>query len=149
MKHLEMDAAAYRSLAHTASQLEFFSTLKGVELDHMLSRIQLYAYSSGETIFKKGAPADALYIIHEGEIVIRLSHWYALIRKAAHLGPGNLLGEMGLLDNRLRRATAVARSNAKLFVLLRPDFEDLLRRSPAFAAGVQWLADRRRFEDDH
>ena len=144
-----MDAVAYRSLAHTASQLDFFSTFKGVELDSILSHIQLYAYGRGETIFKKGDPPNALYIVHEGEIVIRLSRWYALIRKAALLGPGNLLGEMGLLDNRPRRAAAIARSDAKLFVLLRSDFEDLLQRNPAFAAGVRWLADRRRFEDDH
>ena len=149
MKSVEMDAAAYRSLAHTASQLAFFSTLKGAELDRMLSHIQLYAYHSGEAVFKKGAPADALYIVHEGEILIRLSRWYAFIRKSAHLGPGNLFGEMGLLDHRPRRATAVARRDSKLFVLLRPDFEDLLKSSPAFSAGVRWLADRRRFEDEH
>jgi CRP-like cAMP-binding protein len=146
MKRLIMGEAENRGLAHTAGQLEFFSTLKGADLDRILSHIELYAFNRGEAIFKKGDPADALYIVHQGEVVIQMSRWFALFRKVARLKPGNLFGEMGLLENRRRAFTATAKMDTQLFVLLKRDFDELLRRNPIFSEGIRWLAQRRQFE---
>lgn len=142
-----MGEAEHRSLAHIAGQLEFFSALKGEALDHILPRIELYAFDRGETIFKKGDPAEALYVIHTGEVVIQLSRWFALFRKVAHLKSGNLFGEIALLENRRRVFSATARTDTRLFVLLKREFDELLRTNPTFAEGVRWLAERRHFED--
>jgi CRP-like cAMP-binding protein len=149
MKRLEMGEAEHRSLAHIASQLEFFSALKGGGLDRILARIELYAFERGETIFKKGDPAEALYVIHTGEVVIQMSRWFALFRKVALLRTGNLFGEIALLENRPRSFSATARKDTQVFVLLKKEFDELLRSNPAFAEGVRWLADRRRFEGSH
>ena len=145
-----MGEAEFKALAHIAGRLDFFSPFKGKELDTLLSHIQLYAYSAGETIFRRGDPAEAFYIIHEGEVRILLNkHWLWLIRKQARLGVGDLFGEMALLEDRPRSARAVATGPTKLFVLLRPDFDALMQRNPTFAEGMRLVASRRKFEDSH
>jgi CRP/FNR family cyclic AMP-dependent transcriptional regulator len=150
MNRLTMGEAEFKALAHIAGRLEFFSPFKGDELDKLLSHIQLYAYAAGEPIFRRGDPAEAFYIIHEGHIRILLNrHWLWLVRKQARLGPGDLFGEMALLENRPHSAKAVAAGPTRLFVLLSPDFNALLQRNPTFAEGVRWVASRRKFEDAH
>lgn len=150
MKKLPMGEVEYKSLAHIAGDLEFFTPFKGAELEQLLSHIQLYSFAPGETVFKKGGPPDAFYIIHEGRVTIRFNpRWIWFIRKVATLGPGNLFGEIALLERRPHSATAVTEEGAKLFVLLREDFESLLKRNPAFEKGVRWIASKRKFEDSH
>ncbi len=145
-----MGPAEYNALAHITGRLEFFAPLKGSELETTLSHIQLFGFSKGETIFKKGSLADAFYIIHEGEVRILMNaHWFWLLRRQARLAPGNIFGEMALLENRPHSATAVTARPSKLFVLLRADFDALLLSNPAFAEGMRWVAARRKFEDTH
>jgi len=147
---LTMGEAEFGALAHIAGRLAFFEPLKGAELEKLLSHIQLFAFKAGETIFKKGDSADALYIIYEGQVRILMNrHWLWLIRREARLAPGNLFGEMALLEKRVRSAKAVAVQPTKLFVLLRADFDALMQRNPLFAEGMRWVAERRKFEDSH
>jgi CRP/FNR family cyclic AMP-dependent transcriptional regulator len=150
MNRLTMGADEYKALAHIAGRLDFFSPFKGEELDKLLSHIQLYGYGAGETIFRRGEPSEAFYIIHEGQIRILMNrHWLWLMRKQARLGPGDLFGEMSLLERRPHSNKAVAVGPTKLFVLLTPDFDALMQRNPAFAEGMRWVASRRKFEDSH
>ena len=150
MQPLTMGETEFRALARIAARLEFFTPLKGQELDTILSHIKLYGYRAGETIFQRGSPSDAFYIIYEGQVRILMNrHWFWLIRRQARLEAGNLFGEMGLLEGRARSATAVASQPTKLFVLLQVDFEALMQRNPAFAEGMRWVASQRKFEDSH
>lgn len=150
MNRLTIEKTDFDALAHIAGRLEFFTPFMGAELEMLLSRIQLYGFNKGETIFKKGESADAFYILYEGRVRVLLNpHWLWLIRKQAHLEPGNIFGEMALLESRPRSATAIATQPTKLFVLLRKDFEMLVQRNPVFADGMRLLASRRKFEDTH
>jgi CRP-like cAMP-binding protein len=145
-----MGEAEYRSLARIAGQLDIFAPLKGAQLDALLPRIRLYAFAPGEVIFKKGDLPDALYIIHEGSVTIRFNpRWIWFVRKVARLGPGNLFGEMALLEDRPRSAPAVAEKDVKLFVFLRQDFEALMRQNPVFAEEMRLIAAQRKFQTAH
>jgi CRP-like cAMP-binding protein len=150
MHRLTMGKADYEALAKTAGHLEFFTPFKGEELDLLLSHIQLYKFEAGESIFKRGQTTEALYIIYEGQVRILLNqHWFWLIRKQARLEPGNLFGEMSLLEKKPHSAAAVAAKPTKLFVLFRDDFDMLVQRNPVFAEGIRLVASRRKFEDAH
>ena len=80
----------------------------------------------GEVIFRAGDPADCAYIVTAGQVEIRVSR-AAEDRQAeadhehcvAVVGPGELLGEMAILDNAPRSATAVAREIGLLTVIER------------------------------
>jgi CRP-like cAMP-binding protein len=137
----------FTALAAIAQRLELFSPLKGGELDGLLSRLQLYTFASGETIFRRGDLPDAFYIVLDGEVRIELkARWFGLLRQVSSLKPGDLFGEMALLNHQPRSATATARGATRLFVMFQKDFEALLKGNPTFATGVRWLAERRTFE---
>ena len=150
MKRLPLGDEEYQSLARIARQLEFFRTFTGAQLNATLARIQLYGFDSGDTIFKKGDPADAFFIIYEGGVRVRLKNrFFGLIRSIRHLGAGEILGEMGLLENRPRSATVIAAKPTKMFVLLRAEFDALLANDPEIADHLRWIASQRRFEAAH
>lgn len=150
MESLPLTQADYANLARIAARLAFFSPFKGSQLDSLLNRIELHEFKAGETIFRKDDPSDALYIINEGKIVIRLgTQWLWLLRKVAHLGAGDIFGEMGLLDNIARSGTAVAETQARLFVFLRKDFDLLMRENPIFAEGMRLVSEKRKFVRAH
>src|SRR5437879_3635595 len=103
-----MTDTEFRGVAHIAARLEFFRTFKGEKLERVLSRIELYSFDKGETVFHKGDPPNAFYIIYQGRVRIHLGYnLFGLMRKMAHLGPGDLFGEMAILEKRPHSGTAV------------------------------------------
>ena len=63
------------------------------------------SYEPGQIIFREGEPGDSMYVILEGEIEIRV-HDKAIDTS----GPGQIIGEMALVDKSPRSATAVAKN---------------------------------------
>jgi CRP/FNR family cyclic AMP-dependent transcriptional regulator len=84
--------------------------------------------SDGQTLFVKGDPGDALYGIRRGQIVITTTTTSGRQVTLNILGPGDILGEIALLDGRPRSADATASGPAELFVIRRVDFQNLLER---------------------
>ena len=80
-------------------------------------------YTEGTVIFSEGEPGDSAYIVDQGSVEL-----FALINgqsvSIAKLKEGDLFGEMALIDNQLRSATAVASSDASLIVIPRNYIEE-------------------------
>ncbi len=72
----------------------------------------------GEHLFSEGDAADCAYVIEDGEIEV-LATQAGITRCVAVVGPGNLLGEMAMLDDAPRSATARARTGVRLSVIER------------------------------
>ncbi len=90
----------------------------------------------GEILFRAGDSGDALYVIQRGAVDI-LTASGAVI---ATLHPGDFFGEMALLDQAPRNATARATDYCDLFVLAREAFDPLLERYPDFARHIRAIA---------
>ncbi|MEM7496693.1 MAG: cyclic nucleotide-binding domain-containing protein [Pseudomonadota bacterium] len=87
---------------------------------------QREAISSGSIIFRAGDPAERLYYIERGEVL--------LLEIDKRLAPGNLLGEMGLFSpDRERLFTAVALRDTELLAVQETDFNHLCREHAGFA----------------
>jgi CRP/FNR family cyclic AMP-dependent transcriptional regulator len=150
MERLTIGAVEFQSLAHIIHLIDIFKPFKGEQLDKILAHILLFDFKPGEVVFKTGAPAEAFYIVHEGTVKLLFKWGFLwLSRKRAFLGPGNIFGEMALLENRPHSATAVTKTGVKLFVILRPDFEALVRLNPAFAEEIRQIAALRHFQTSH
>src|SRR6266480_1108926 len=94
----------------------------------------------GDFLFQEGEKADKMYVLLEGEIDIFLGDF---VFETA--GPGALLGEMALIDDRLRTANAVARKAFRLTKIDRRRFHFLVQQTPHFSRHVmKILADRLR-----
>jgi CRP-like cAMP-binding protein len=95
-------------------------------------------YPAGKMIMQEGTGGAFMYVVLEGKVAITIKG--GLVAKA---GPGGVFGEMALVDQSLRAATAVAESDVKLLAINRLAFLHLVKTSPAFGAALlSGLADR-------
>jgi len=108
---------------------------------------------AGTVLFQEGAPGDALYVILSGEVrVIRVVPGTGE-EVLAVLSPGSTCGEMALIDDFPRSATAVTDGRAALLVITKAAFVTLLHERPAMAVKILWalfrsLSDRLRETND-
>lgn len=112
-----------------------FRHLAYQEVVKILSIVQIRTLSTGQTLVKEGEPADEMFVILEGKVDIRKGGITLLQRTS-----GNAIGEMGLLDNRPRSASAVATQPTTVMMLSKKDLFELLRKEPEIALKFQWGA---------
>lgn len=100
----------------------------------------LDTYPAGSVIMRQGAPGEKMFVVVEGEVSVSLKG-----RELAIARPGEIVGEMALLDAVPRSATVTALTDCKLASIDQASFEVLLRTVPHFADFVMTLmADRLR-----
>jgi CRP-like cAMP-binding protein len=95
-------------------------------------------HSLGTRIFQYGDPGDKLFLILEGKV--RISREVAGMGEEALavLGPGEMFGEMALLDESPRSADALAHERCRLLVITKDAFDDLLFLHKDLAYEVLW-----------
>ena len=96
------------------------------------------SYAEGGVIFIKGDEGDHAYVVAGGNIEIREGG-----RVIETMGPGELFGEMAVIDSEPRSASAVAVGPTELLVVDRAEFERRLSEEPDFAIKVMRLMARR------
>jgi len=95
-------------------------------------------YDKGKTIMQEGTAGALMYVVLEGRVAISIKG--GLVARA---GPGGVFGEMALVDQAVRAATAIAETDCSLLALNRATFLQLVKTSPAFAhALLAGLAER-------
>lgn len=87
----------------------------------------------GTLIFEQGQPGTELYLVISGQVSIVRDG-----RAIATLGPGSNFGEMAMLDEPSRSATAVAADDCELMVIPRDAFFALLKGNPMLAVKILW-----------
>jgi CRP-like cAMP-binding protein len=94
----------------------------------------------GEVLFRGGDKRDKMYVLLEGEMEVRLGDY--VVETAV---PGALIGEMALIDDSPRAASAVAKTDCRLAAIDERRFHFLIQQHPHFATHVmKELADRLR-----
>jgi CRP/FNR family transcriptional regulator, cyclic AMP receptor protein len=88
-------------------------------------------FSKGEYIFHQGEPGEIMYVILEGEVDILLNDVVVATFIAGHI-----FGEMALIDDRARSASAFAKSDCKLVPVDKESFIFLVQQTPNFALYV-------------
>ncbi len=113
--------------------LPFFHDLKDAELNAVGSRMNLECYPVDTTLFRQGQPADALYILIYGAVsMIKSGDEVEQSRgdEIRSYSRGELFGELGLLVDQPRAATARISKQAGLLVLLKKEFEEVKEQYP-------------------
>jgi signal transduction histidine kinase len=93
-------------------------------------------YPPGSIIFKAGDNGDGLYIILDGFIDISAQITQGQQKVLSRLGPGDFFGEMAILDNEPRSATAIAGTLSELVFIEREVVLSALQSSPKFALNL-------------
>ena len=88
-------------------------------------------FPAGSVIIEEGQEGDNMYVVMQGEVLISLKG-----RHLATASPGEIVGEMALINSDLRSATVTAKSNCVLVSIDQASFDALLRHVPDFTLHV-------------
>jgi CRP-like cAMP-binding protein len=88
-------------------------------------------FAAGKMIMQEGTGGAFMYVVLEGKVAITIKG--TLVGRA---GAGGVFGEMALVDQSVRAATAVAETDCKLLAINRNAFLQLVKTSPAFGASL-------------
>ena len=92
-------------------------------------------YHAGEIIFHEGDPGRALFVVVEGAVeIIQMSAQGEYLLRT--LGPGDAFGELALVDDSPRSATARVATTGRLLILYKSDFDALMEGNARIAVVV-------------
>ena len=101
-------------------------------------------YAAGDVVFAEGERGDKLYVVIEGEVSLSVRD-----TEVGTIHSGEVFGEMALIDDEPRSATAKAKTACKLAAVDERRFAFLVQQTPYFALEVMRLmAKRLRAMDD-
>lgn len=109
-------------------QAALFEGLSAEELESIAALCQARTFRSGEIITTQGERGDELFVVSQGFVEVTLTNPEAGAepRTVVHLGPGQIVGEMSLVDRGPRSATVRALTDgARLQSLKRDAFLQL------------------------
>jgi CRP/FNR family transcriptional regulator, cyclic AMP receptor protein len=114
-------------------QIPLFEALEPDDVTTLARCLERHQLTAGETLFHAGDPGDSLFIVCKGnlELSIRDTAGQKIVLKTCE--PGELFGELALLDEGPRTATAVAASDTELVSLDRDALLLLVKKKPETA----------------
>jgi CRP/FNR family transcriptional regulator, cyclic AMP receptor protein len=115
-----------RPVLDSLAAIPFFGGLEPDALDRLAASMRSRRFRRGEVIFHVGDPGDALFVIVSGEVKISLPSETGDEAILATLRPGDVFGELALLDGAPRSASASALSPTETVVLPRDRFRELI-----------------------
>ena len=120
------------------ANVELFNRLDEDELNEFAAVIDTEKVAAGDTLFRVGDSGESLFVVKTGEIelFIKDTTGQKIVLKVAVTD--DLFGEISMLDNRPRSATAIALTESELFVLDRDDLLLLFQKKPD--SGLNMLA---------
>jgi CRP/FNR family transcriptional regulator, cyclic AMP receptor protein len=112
------------------SRVPLFSELSREELER-ISRVSVArSFPAGVRVFHEGDRSDACYLVRSGDLRVTREHPDGRAIALATLGPGDLFGELAMLDGEARSASVETLSDAELLALPAADVRRLLADHP-------------------
>src|SRR5919202_1504408 len=110
--------------------VEFFEFMGGEDRSALAEVVDLVRLSEGETLFRAGEPGESLYLVRAGEVELSIQDNVGQKITLDTARPGDFFGEIALLDEESRTATAVALTETELIELDRGDLLLLFGKKP-------------------
>ncbi|MBV6421817.1 MAG: hypothetical protein DAHOPDDO_03099 [Ignavibacteriaceae bacterium] len=117
-------------LIASLKNIPLFKSLTKRDLSELLNLIHERTYVAGENIFYQGDPGIGLYLIREGEVQVNRESDNGNKIQLAVFQKGDFFGELALIDNDKRSASAIAKTDTKLSVIFKPDLDEFIEKYP-------------------
>lgn len=132
-------------------QIPLFKTLNQEQHQEIIEHIVLMYYPPAYSLFKQGEQGDALYIIKKGQVEIykEPTSEGEEPKNVATLTEGGFFGEMALVSEVPRNASAKTIGDCEIFILSKNDFKTLLNTNTDLAEQVSATMVSRLKENDH
>jgi len=124
--------------AATLQGTDLFRYFDDRQLEQMATIAEERTLERGAILCEQGRVAQECWVVIQGEADIQLGD----DRRVAVVGPGESVGEMGLLDHLPRSATVIARTPMVVLRIDAKEFDDLLGPSPLARALLDVLSRR-------
>ncbi len=137
-------------------RIKIFAALSDHQLERFAQLMEVQPVRQWEEIFKQGEPGNAMYMVLEGELRVRMlvAGKETLLTT---LGPGEFFGEMALFDQSPRSADVIANKDSTLLKVSSEKIQKLQARVPELAAPILFAigktlvarirADNKRYKD--
>lgn len=114
--------------------LFLFGQLNDDDVEWMLKAGTRRFVPAGATLIEQGVPVDAVFILLEGRLAVRLRSKGRPEREIARLNAGEIVGEMSFVDARPPSATVRALEDSTVFAISKPALNAKLSADAGFAA---------------
>jgi small-conductance mechanosensitive channel/CRP-like cAMP-binding protein len=145
-RRAEKDREEQQRRRAALDKVDIFDELSDAEKEQLAHSLRYAPFTRGEVMTKQGAEAHWLYMIVEGEAVVRVAVEGGLDREVARLKAGSFFGEMSLMTGAPRSATVTAASDVECYRLDKEAFQEIIRVKPQLAENVADILARRRAE---
>jgi CRP/FNR family cyclic AMP-dependent transcriptional regulator len=126
-----------------------FADLEPEAFDQLCRYAKHTTLKRGTALFAKGDPGLSLYAVISGSVKMSISSADGRSAILNIIGPGEIFGEIALLDGGVRSSDAIANTNCELFVIDRREFIPFVRSQPALAMKfIELLCGRLRWTSD-
>lgn len=135
LKKLIFDPGFQRKKAFLRS-LEIFQDISGKDLGFLAQSLHARTYHEGEALFMEGDIGRALFILESGKVDITKLDASGKPQHVFTVEPGGFFGEMALLEQLPRSATATATQSSHVHLLYRTKLEEILHRRPRIGVSI-------------
>jgi CRP-like cAMP-binding protein len=122
------------SILPILKKIPLFAELNEEDHSEIIKKIKLEFFPADQLLLEEGGPGDKLYIIKKG--AVKIFHPADEENAVAMLGPNEFFGEMALVEDKPRSASAITRDECEIFLLERADFYDLILKNQAMASRI-------------
>lgn len=119
----------------TLSDVPLFKGMSKKLLRKLLIDLSQKKYTAGDVIFHEGDTGMAVYVVLEGSVKI-LRTLNSENKTIADLGPGSHFGELALIGDCPRIATALAEKDSLLLIMYKSYFDNLIRGNSAISSRI-------------
>ncbi|HEV2394832.1 MAG TPA: ATP-binding protein [Verrucomicrobiae bacterium] len=120
----------------TLEDTTLFRQLQPDELGALRRVAREQRFKTGQEVFKEGDAGDGLYLVKEGLVEISALVTQGARQVFSQVSPGDMFGEMAVIEDKPRSAWAVARGETVVYFIPRAEMLDLVSRSPALALAL-------------
>lgn len=111
--------------------IPLFADLDPEGLREISTRLRRRTFAPGVTLFHQDMPGSSLYLIEEGRVRVFILGRTGNEITLNVIGPGDIFGELAILDNKPHSATALTLEPCVVWLLARQDMEEFIGRYPA------------------
>jgi CRP-like cAMP-binding protein len=118
------------------TKIPLFEELSRREQQDVNAVLQHKTYKKGELVFQQGNPGTGLFVVITGSVDVQQEEDDGTILHLASAKPGEFIGELALLDDSLRTASAIAVDDTSVVALYRTDLLALSESRPRLGVKI-------------